>query len=268
MKNAENDSRWVDEKLALLVSATDWRPNAGSGMARLQARDRAGRNTRRRWLWPVTMASAFIVALTLAASQSCAWGACLLPGNAGLLPAAAVSADAWYKVSGSPSAPITIEIYSDYECPYCAKYFAETLPLLTAQYVQTGKVKLIHRDFPLPQHSWAKLAARYANAAGEMGQYDAAAGQLFRTQDAWRENGNIDAQLMQVLPPGVMQRVREAVQRDAKLDDTVAADVAMGGKDHINQTPSLVIEINGKRQTLPAPPFTALKSYLDQLLAK
>lgn len=261
---------WVDKKMAALEPVTSWRPDANRGLVQMYARNHLARGSRRRWIWSAGMASAAcILLLALSASQSCAWGACLVPGNARFLPASTVVPhQTGFKSSGSPSAPITIEIYSDYECPYCAKYFNETVPPLVAQYVQTGKVKLIHRDFPLPQHSWAKLAARYANAAGELGQYDAAVNQIFRTQEVWRDNGNLDAQLMQVLPPGIMQKVRDKVQHDAKLDETVSADLAMGGKDHINQTPSLVIEAKGKRQTLPAPSFTVLKSYLDQLLGQ
>ncbi|HTA45612.1 MAG TPA: thioredoxin domain-containing protein [Bryobacteraceae bacterium] len=262
-----NDSQWVEETIVVLDPASEWRPDASRGLARVYAR-KGG--TRRRWALPAAMASVGgVILLMLSASQSCAWGACLIPGNASFLPATiATPHQASFKTSGSHSAPITIEIYSDYECPYCAKYFNETLPLLVAEYVKTGKVRLIHRDFPLPQHAWAKVAARYANAAGELGQYDAAVSQIFRTQDLWRDNGNIDAQLLQVLPPGLMQKVRDMVQHDAKLDDTIAQDVRMAAEDHINQTPSLVIESKGQRQTIPAPAFAVLKSYIEQLLGK
>lgn len=264
-----NDN-WVDDRMAVLDPPREWRPDANRGLAQVYARNGAPNGTRGRWVWPATMASAAgVILLALSASQSCAWGACLIPGNASFLPASVGGAhQASFKTSGSAAASITIEIYSDYECPYCAKYFSETVPLLVAQYVQTGKVKLVHRDFPLPQHAWAKLAARYANAAGELGQYDTAVNRIFQTQDLWRDNGNIEAELVKVLPPGVMQKVRDMVQHDARLDDTVVEDIAMAGADHINQTPSLVIVSKGQRQTLPAPPFTALKSYIEQLLAK
>jgi protein-disulfide isomerase len=172
-----------------------------------------------------------------------------------------------FKTSGSASAPITLEIYSDYECPYCARFFDETVPLIVAQYVATGKARLIHRDLPLSQHRWSHLAARYANAAGELGQYDLAVNRIFQTQAAWRDNGNIDAQLAQVLPAGLMEKVREKVMNDVSLDRTIAADFEMVSKDHINQTPSLVIESKGKRENLSPPPaFGVLKDYLDQLL--
>src|ERR1700712_5429954 len=59
-----------------------------------------------------------------------------------------------FKESGSPTAPITIEVYTDYECPACRELFLNTLPPLTTDCVATGKVRLIHRDYPLPQHQY------------------------------------------------------------------------------------------------------------------
>ena len=130
---------------------------------------------------------------------------------------------------------MTIEVYTDYECPSCRNLYLETLPQLTAEYVATGKVRLIHRDFPLPKHQYSGLAARYANAAGEIGRYDLVANQIFKTQPEWSQNGNIDAQVAKVLPPGEMQKVRELVKTDSHLDDTKNADVAMGTRDNLTQ---------------------------------
>jgi protein-disulfide isomerase len=172
-----------------------------------------------------------------------------------------------FKESGSPTARVTVEIYSDYECPMCAVLFRDTVPQLVAQYVQTGKIKLIHRDFPLPQHAYSRLAARYANAAGQTGYYDIVVAQIFKTQDVWNKTGDIDAQVTQVLPPGVMQKVRQLVKSDARLDDTVTADVEMGRQDHLSGTPTVVVVANGKRQNLPSmPSFSLLKAYIEQLL--
>src|SRR5690349_2435075 len=117
-----------------------------------------------------------------------------------------------FKVSGSPNAPITIDLYTDYQCPSCRMFYLNTLPLLMADFVQTGKVRLIHRDFPLPMHQYGPLATRYANAAGEIGRYDLVAKQLFDTQAEWSQNGNVDAQVAKVLPPGEIQQVRQLVK--------------------------------------------------------
>ena len=183
------------------------------------------------------------------------------------VPAAPVSAP--FKQSGSPTAPILCEIFTDYECPACAELYRDVMPRLVSEYVAAGKVRLLHRDFPLPQHPYARLAARYANAAGALGQYDLVVNHLFQTQSQWENDGSIDRQLAQVLAPGIMQKVRALVKDDAALDDTVAADQAMGIQDRINQTPTIIVVYKGKRQAISGfPNYVLLKTYLDQLLAK
>jgi protein-disulfide isomerase len=174
-----------------------------------------------------------------------------------------------FKESGNVLAPITCEIFSDYECPHCALVFLQMMPGFVKDYVRTGKVKLVHRDFPLQQHQYAKLAARYANAAGVLGYYDIAVTQIFRTQAIWGAGGDIGTQVAQVLPPGVMEKVRNLVRNDAHLDDSVVTDVSIGRLEQLNQTPSMVVAYKGKRQLLaPIPRYELLKSYLDELLTK
>jgi protein-disulfide isomerase len=95
------------------------------------------------------------------------------------------------------------------------------------------------------------------------------AAQIFKTQQEWDQNGNVDTEVAKVVPPGEMQKIRELVKNDAHLDDTVTTDMAMGSRDGLNQTPTLVVVQNGKRQKIDGMvPFNILKSYLDQKLAK
>jgi hypothetical protein len=66
-----------------------------------------------------------------------------------------------------------------------------------------------------------------------------------------------------------MDQVRALVNNDGHLDDTVNADLAIVHQDNLNQTPTLVVTYKGKRQVLaPVPPYSLLKSYLDELLTK
>jgi protein-disulfide isomerase len=174
-----------------------------------------------------------------------------------------------YKDFGSPNAPVTLELYTDYSCPSCRNFYMQSLPQLMAEFVNTGRVRLVHRDFPLPQHQFSRLAARYANAAGELGKYDVVAGQIFKTQPEWEQNGAIEPQVAKVLTPTEMAKVRELVKMDSHLDDTVTKDVAIASQDNINQTPSLVLVRNGKREVIaPIPPYSVLKSYLNSVLAR
>ncbi|MEW4982984.1 MAG: DsbA family protein [Cycloclasticus sp.] len=72
---------------------------------------------------------------------------------------------------GNKTAPLTIVEFVDYQCPYCAKHFKSVLPLLIKNYVDTGKVRYVLRDFPLSFHKNATVAAYAAHCAGDQGKY-------------------------------------------------------------------------------------------------
>ncbi len=174
-----------------------------------------------------------------------------------------------FKESGSPTAPVTMELYTDYECPACQNFYLTVLPSVNSEFVATGKVHLIHRDFPLQMHQFSRLATRYANAAGEIGKYDVVANQIFQSQAEWAQNGNVDAAVAKVLSPADMEKVRSLVKTDTHLDDTVTKDVAMGNQDHLNQTPTIVIVAKGKRDVISGGvPWPILKEYIKQKLGQ
>lgn len=175
-----------------------------------------------------------------------------------------------FKVSGSVMAPITIEIYTDFQCPHCREFYLETLPPLTNEFIKTGKVKLIHRDFPLPAFQYSRNAMHYANAAGQIGKYDVVAQQLFESQPEWSQNGNVDAAVAKVLSPAEMAKVRTIIKTDSHLDDSVEKDVALAnGTDHLTATPTVVIVHKGKREAITGGmPYPVLKQYLESLLSQ
>src|SRR3989304_1908007 len=73
-------------------------------------------------------------------------------------------------VLGDKNAPVTIIEFSDYQCPFCRKFWTETLPSIKSQYVDTGKVKIVFRDFPLTSiHPSAQPAAEAAECVREQG---------------------------------------------------------------------------------------------------
>jgi protein-disulfide isomerase len=175
-----------------------------------------------------------------------------------------------FRVSGSPNAPITMEVYTDFQCPHCREFYMDVLPQLTKEFIDTGKVRLIHRDFRLSQFQYSKTAARYANAAGEIGKYDVVSKQLFETQPDWWQNGNVDGNVAKVLTPAEMEKVRAKVKDDAHLEDQTVKDEAMAREvDHLSATPTIVIVSKGKRETFTGPAsFTLLKAYLNEKLAQ
>ncbi len=86
------------------------------------------------------------------------------------------------KVLGDPTAPVEIREYSSLTCPHCARWHAETLPELKSSYIDTGKAKLVFRDFPLNLQSW--LAAAVAHCAGPERFFDFLQ-VLFEEQPRW-----------------------------------------------------------------------------------
>jgi protein-disulfide isomerase len=73
---------------------------------------------------------------------------------------------------GSKDAPVTMVEFSDYQCPFCARYTLETLPQIDKEYIRTGKVRYVFRDFPLiPIHPQAFKAHEAARCAGDQGKY-------------------------------------------------------------------------------------------------
>jgi protein-disulfide isomerase len=86
---------------------------------------------------------------------------------------------------GDESAPVTMVEFTDYQCPFCARHFTDTAGLIDADYIDTGKVRYLVRDLPLPFHPNAQPAAEAARCAGDQGKYRAYHDLLFEKQDAW-----------------------------------------------------------------------------------
>jgi len=71
-------------------------------------------------------------------------------------------------VIGNPDAPITIIEFTDFQCPFCARFHTQTLPLIFEEYIEQGKVKLVVRDFPIQSiHPNAVPAAVASECANE-----------------------------------------------------------------------------------------------------
>ena len=63
---------------------------------------------------------------------------------------------------GDLNAPVTMIEFSDYQCPYCDKFYLQTFPKLKETYIDTGKVKFIYRDFPITAHPQSEMASESA----------------------------------------------------------------------------------------------------------
>ena len=172
-----------------------------------------------------------------------------------------------HKAFGSKSAPVTMEVFSDFQCPACKTLYITTNRKIMDDYVSTGKVYLIHRDFPLVMHAHSRVAARYARAAAQLGKNEPVERALFQNQEKWEQSGDVDGTVAAVLSPAEMAKVR-ALVKGGTLDAAIDKDFALGQMYRVNQTPTTVFHSGG--QTYPyagVMSYDTLKSFLDQLLS-
>ena len=173
-----------------------------------------------------------------------------------------------HKAFGSKSAPVVMEEFSDYQCPACKTLYTATNRLLMDNYVTTGKVYLIHRDFPLAMHAHSRVAARYARAAAEIGKIEVVEQALFQNQEKWEQTGDVDGTVAAVLSPAEMSKVR-ALVKGGTLDALIDKDFALGQMYRVSQTPTTVFHSKG--QTYPFAgvlTYDTMKQFLEQLLSQ
>jgi protein-disulfide isomerase len=86
---------------------------------------------------------------------------------------------------GEPGARLVVVEFSDYQCPYCSRFFRDTMPLIEQEFINTGKVRYVFRNLPLESiHPFAVKAAEAADCAGEQGRFWQMHRRLFSNQEA------------------------------------------------------------------------------------
>jgi len=219
------------------------------------------------------------------------------PASAGASPVPSKVADAPGPPNmsyGSSSAPIKMEIFSDYECPSCRALYEQTLRPMINDYVASGKVYLVHRDFPLASHKYGYEAARWANAAARIGEFANVEAALYDNQPAWSTDGDIQKYVAGAMPATDFKRVQKVMESCAgptpalasasegrfmnvavethacPLDQYINEDRAMGMKIPVQATPTYVITYKGQKY----PPgsgvvsWPILKQFFDSLLSQ
>jgi protein-disulfide isomerase len=185
-------------------------------------------------------------------------------------PAAAPAAPAEpVKTAGSRTAPITMEVWSDFQCPACRQLYIESIRPLMNDYVRTGKVFFVHRDMPLAMHAHARDAARWANAAAQIDKFEKVAEALYFHQDTWAVDGSrLEAVVASVLSPAEMNRVRQN-WKTALVDEAINKDISRGQQFRVNSTPTVVLTHRGRSMPLPGGVnYPLLRRVLDQMLAQ
>ncbi len=140
-------------------------------------------------------------------------------------------------VLGNPEAKVAVVEFTDYQCPYCSKYHTQTFPGLKKEFVDTGKVQYVLRDFPLGFHAKAKGAAIAANCAGKQDKYWEMNDQLFAKQKELSDD--LYAQSAQSL--GLDMDKFGACLKETTQGDEVTADFTAGQQIGVRGTPTFFV---------------------------
>jgi protein-disulfide isomerase len=146
---------------------------------------------------------------------------------------------------GPVTAAVRIDLFSDFQCPACKALHEQTIKRVKEEFAQTGKIRLVHHDFPLPQHQYAKPAAILAAAADRLGKYDAVADALFHQQESWGQSGNVDAVVDSVLTPEERKKLRE-IAKDPAILANIERDIQLGERMKVGSTPTMIVTHDGK----------------------
>lgn len=170
-------------------------------------------------------------------------------------------------ILGDPKAPVTIVEFGDYQCPFCGKFFNENEPLLREEYIKTGEVKMVYRDFAFlgPESQGAALASQ---CAAEQGKFWAYHDELYKAEIADRKenNGNISAVFLKSLAGklGLDQAKFDSCLDSQKYKLEVEKDYDDGVAAGVRGTPTTFV--NGKLLS-GAAQYSTLKKLIDEALA-
>lgn len=174
---------------------------------------------------------------------------------------------------GKAGAKVTLVEFSDYQCPFCARHFRSVMPRLIREYVDTGKLRYVFRDFPLTSiHPAAAAAAVAARCAGDQGKYIEMHDLLFKDQ---RRIKTRDWQGY-ATALGLDMDNFTACLKDPRRGAEVKQDLTEGVRAGVRGTPSFFIGLTGADgATLKDPtfirgaqPFQVFQQAIEELLAK
>src|SRR5205085_1085250 len=168
---------------------------------------------------------------------------------------------------GKESAPLVLVEYTDYQCPFCQRYHNDSFAQIKANFIDTGKIRYVSRDFPLPFHENARRSATAARCAAEQGKFwelrhtmIVNASQLQADKlGGYAQSASLD-----------VPKFQACVDSD-KFKAAIDKDIAEGSAAGVNGTPSFVLGRieNGKLQgvrMVGAMPYAQFEAKIQDML--
>ncbi|MBS63447.1 thioredoxin domain-containing protein [Salinisphaera sp.] len=149
--------------------------------------------------------------------------------------------DALGEAVGSADAPVTVREFADYQCPACGA-FAPTAERIRDELVDSGKVRFIFFDFPLPMHAHAQQAAVAARCAARQDRFWPYHHRLFETQRDWSQRDDPTAMFLDMaVETGVNAQRLEACMTQGGVDDVIARNQEAGKAISLRATPTVIV---------------------------
>ena len=145
-------------------------------------------------------------------------------------------------VKGSPDAPVEITEFADYQCPFCQTFATLQMPTIEDRLIETGRVRWRYRDFPLQQHSFARLAAHSAACAHEQGKYWEQHDRIYEGQSEWaaaRNAASIFRDYARAI--GLNLEQYDACMNAGKYAGRIQASLNEGVQLGVSSTPTLLV---------------------------
>ena len=175
-------------------------------------------------------------------------------------------------IIGNPDAPITIIEFSDFQCPFCARFHIETLPLIMNEYINEGQVKLVFRDFPIQSiHPNALPASVAAECANEQGKFKEMHDMLFENQNKWSNQSldNLMITLSQYASEMELEEEKfDSCLKNGKYIEEIQKDLDDGRTYGVSGTPGFFVGNDqiGFIELTGAQPFENFKKVIDNQL--
>lgn len=212
------------------------------------------------------LAAALIVSGTLIYTKSATKGNSPSVGDANKPVSIKLNPDD--HVLGNKDAKVTIVEFSDFQCPFCRRFWVDSFPQLKSNYIDTGKAKLVYRHFPLDFHPSAVPAAKAAECASEQGKFWEMHDKIFGEQEK-KGQGTVTFTVADLKnwakDIGLGGDVFSQCLDSDKYSQRISSDLNYGTSIGISGTPTFFI--NGQR-IVGAQPYSVFQAAIEGLLKK
>ena len=166
-------------------------------------------------------------------------------------------------VMGNEKAKVTVIEFSDFQCPFCRSFWSGAFQQIKKEYIDTGKVKFVYRDFPLSFHPAAISAAQATECAKDQGKFWEMHDKIFSEQEK-QGQGTIQFSVSDIKnwasQIGLDTKTFNQCLDSGKYKSEVEKDIADGSAYGVSGTPTLYINDN---PIVGAQPFSVFKAIID-----